>query len=61
MGLDILQVSGTRVYARLFDKSSNGFFEVPPGLTKAGLIRKPVPGYPKFHFSKEKKSACVSC
>ena len=48
-------------YARLFDDSEESPFQVYPGHTKVGVIRKLVPGDPKLYFLQEIKSVCVSC
>ena len=39
----------TEFYSRLFDESEEGPFEVPPGLTNVGIIRKSVPGATKLY------------
>ena len=44
------QVLGARILNRLFDYPEDGRFEVTPGCTNIGLIRKPVPGAPKLHI-----------
>ena len=49
------------MYARLFDESEYGSFEVPPGNTNVVVIRKIVPGSPKLYVFQESKSACVLC
>ena len=36
-------------YARFFDGSEEGTFEVPSGHTKVGLIIKSAPGDPKLY------------
>ena len=48
-------------YARLFDESEEIPFEVTPGRTNVGIIRKPVPGTPKLYVLQDSKSACVLC
>ena len=42
-------------YARWFDESEEGSFEVPPGWTKVGLIRKTVPDAPKLYVFQDSK------
>ena len=37
-------------YARLFNKSEEGSFEVPTGRTKVGVIINPVPGTTKLNL-----------
>ena len=61
MGIVNFQVSGSRIYDRLFDKSEEGPFEVPTGHKKFGVIIKPVPGDPKFYVFKDSNSACLFC
>ena len=59
MGPDRFQVSGSRIYDRLFGESEEGPFEVFPGRTRVGVIRKPVPGAPKLYFfSKARVLVC---
>ena len=36
-------------YAKLFDESERGSFEVPPGRTKKYEMRKSSPGAPKLY------------
>ena len=48
-------------YARLFDDSEEGPFEVPPGRKKVFVIIKPLPGDPKLYILKGIKSARVLC
>ena len=59
MVIENFQVSASIIYARLFDESKEGPFEVPPFRTKVFLIRKPVPDSPKLYVLKDRKSACV--
>ena len=48
-------------YAKLFDESERGSFEVPPGRTKKYEMRKSSPGAPKLYVYQERKIACVGC
>ena len=50
MGLKIFKDQEPKFYARLYDELVEGPFEVPPGLIKVGVLRKPVPGAPKLYF-----------
>ena len=50
MYLDNIQVSGSRIYARLFDESEEGPYEVLSGWSKFCVIRKQVPGAPRLYF-----------
>ena len=57
----MFQVSGARIYARLFDESEEGPFEFPPGCTQVGAIRKSVSGDTKLCVLQEIKSVCAFC
>ena len=48
-------------YGRLFDESEKGPFDVLQGLTKVGLIRKPVPGATNLYIFQYIKSSCIFC
>ena len=46
-------------YARIFDESEDGYFEVPPGCIKVGIIRKLLPNDPKLYIFR--LSIVLSC
>ena len=48
-------------YARLFDDSEEGPFEVSPGHTKVGMIMKPVHRDPKLYVLMEINISCEFC
>ena len=50
MSLGKFQASGASIYDRLFDESDEDNFEVPPGITNYGVIRKLLPVSAKLYF-----------
>ena len=51
----------TAFYTRLFNKSDEGPFEVPPCRTKVSVMRKSVPGAPKLYVLHDGNSTGVFC
>ena len=45
----------------MFDESEEDLFEVPPGHTQVGVIRKAVPGAPKLYVFHDRNSAFLLC
>ena len=61
MGIEKIKYQELYFYARLFDWSKEVPFEVPPGRTKVGVLRKPVLGAPKLYVFRDNMSSCVLC